>query len=215
MDDTTVTPPGSPRRQELLAAAYAYTLRHGVAGMSLRPLANATGTSPRVLLYLFGSKDDLIAEILAVARREQLALVAGVLAESGTPEGLADGAPGDSRGGVAGGDPGDDAFDVMVGRLWSWLSAPSQRDTIRLFFEAYARSLRQEPGPWRDFAARSVRDWLDLLVRAQPGTSPEAATSRATRTIALLRGLLLDIVACEDADRVDAAFRGEHPPRRA
>jgi AcrR family transcriptional regulator len=52
--------PGSPRRVQLLDAAYAYTLEHGLAGVSLRPLAGATGTSPRVLLYLFGSKDELV-----------------------------------------------------------------------------------------------------------------------------------------------------------
>ena len=74
---TTADEEGSARRLELLDAAYAYALDYGLADMSLRPLAAATGTSPRVLLYLFGSKDELIAEILARARRDQL--------ESGEP----------------------------------------------------------------------------------------------------------------------------------
>ena len=55
-------PPGSPRRAELLDACYGYVLTHGLAGLSLRPLAAATGTSPRVLLYLFESKENLVRE---------------------------------------------------------------------------------------------------------------------------------------------------------
>src|SRR3954451_5011316 len=51
---------GSPRREELLEAAYAYVLRHGLSGLSLRPLAREVGSSPRVLLYLFGTKDGLV-----------------------------------------------------------------------------------------------------------------------------------------------------------
>ena len=40
----------SARRAELFDASYAYVLDHGLYGLSLRPLASAIGTSPRVLL---------------------------------------------------------------------------------------------------------------------------------------------------------------------
>jgi AcrR family transcriptional regulator len=63
---------GSARRAELLEKAYAYVLQHGLAGMSLRPLAEAIETSPRVLLYLFGSKDGLVRALLARAREAEL-----------------------------------------------------------------------------------------------------------------------------------------------
>ncbi|HLR44115.1 MAG TPA: TetR/AcrR family transcriptional regulator, partial [Brevibacterium sp.] len=58
----------SARKTELLEAAYEYVLRHGLGEMSLRPLAAAIGSSPRVLLYLFGSKEGLIRMLLARAR---------------------------------------------------------------------------------------------------------------------------------------------------
>jgi hypothetical protein len=61
---------------------------------------------------------------------------------------------------------------------------PAQRPVARLFFEAYAASLRGEPGPWQDFARRSIQDWLDQLCKAQPGVPPETARVRATRTLA-------------------------------
>jgi len=39
----------SARESELLERAYAYVLQNGLMRMSLRPLAQAIGSSPRVL----------------------------------------------------------------------------------------------------------------------------------------------------------------------
>ena len=52
------------RRDELAEAATDYALEHGLIGLSLRPLAEALGTSDRMLLYHFEDKDDLVATIL-------------------------------------------------------------------------------------------------------------------------------------------------------
>jgi AcrR family transcriptional regulator len=41
----------------------------------LRPLAKALGTSPRMLLYDFGSKEQLIDEVLAQVRRREETLL--------------------------------------------------------------------------------------------------------------------------------------------
>jgi AcrR family transcriptional regulator len=104
----------SARREELLELAYAYVLRNGIAGMSLRPLAEAVGSSPRVLLYLFGSKDGLVRALLGRSRTEELALLAEVRAAGGGPAevverlwewlvGAARGGPGGRRGGAGAG----------------------------------------------------------------------------------------------------------------
>ncbi|MEV0911586.1 TetR/AcrR family transcriptional regulator [Streptomyces hokutonensis] len=181
------TPPSSapsPRRTELLDACYAYLLEHGLTGLSLRPLAAATGTSPRVLLYLFGSKDELLRQLLARARHEQVGTMATVLTKAG----------------------GDDV-DALVDRLWAFLSAPEQRPMVRLTYEAFLMSLSHDPGPWAGFAGEAAREWLDLLVRAQPPDAPPAlAQARATRALALVRGLLLDLLACEEPGRVRSAL---------
>ena len=71
-------PAGSARQAELLELAYRYTVEHGWAELSLRPLARAVGSSPRVLLYLFGSKDELIRALLARARTDELELLGQV-----------------------------------------------------------------------------------------------------------------------------------------
>jgi AcrR family transcriptional regulator len=171
----------SPRRDQLLDACYAYVVDRGLNGLSLRPLAAATGTSPRVLLYLFGSKEQLVRELLARARREQQSLVAGALdVESGD-------------------------FDLLISRLWATLSAPEQRPMVRLTYEAFLRSVSRDPGPWTGFAAETARDWLDLLIAAQPATPRRLAEARATRELALVRGLLLDLLACDDPARVASA----------
>lgn len=169
----------SARREELLEAAYQYVLANGATDISLRPLAASTGTSPRVLLYLFGNKDGLVREILAHARAEQRHMVRSIVVDSR------------SKGRLL---PAAD-------RLWQWLSTPEQRDVIRLFVEAYARSLHPEPGPWEGFAQASVDEWLDLLADVE-----QSSTAR-TLHLAVLRGLLLDLLATGDLDRVNAAYR--------
>ena len=144
---------GSARRAELLDAAYAYALEHGLADLSLRPLAAAIGSSPRVLLYLFGSKDGLLRELLGRARTDELDGIRAV-------------------GGVGGeGEAG------TVEAVWVWLAAPEHRTLLVLWTEAYARSLVEPDGPWSGFARDTVRDWLDLL--DPRGTSATATTSLA------------------------------------
>ena len=54
---TETAPVTSARRDELLERAYRYVLDHGLSAMSLRPLATEIGSSPRVLLFLFDSKE--------------------------------------------------------------------------------------------------------------------------------------------------------------
>ena len=63
------------RRHDVLARAADYVLERGLAGLSLRPLAKALGTSTRMLLYDFGSKEQLIHEILAEIRRREESLL--------------------------------------------------------------------------------------------------------------------------------------------
>src|SRR5204863_5443118 len=73
--------PDPHRRADLLAAATQHVLDHGMAKLSLRPLARALSTSPRMLLYHFGSKEQLVTEVLAAARTRQAELTAGWVAE--------------------------------------------------------------------------------------------------------------------------------------
>ena len=60
-------PIDAQRRQELLDGTVDYLIGHGVAGLSLRPLADALGTSDRMLIHHFGSKQELLTQALAAS----------------------------------------------------------------------------------------------------------------------------------------------------
>ena len=181
--------PSSARKIELLEAAYDYVLRHGIADLSLRPLASAVGSSPRVLLYLFGSKEGLIRALLARATDDEIEML----------EGLRHDHP-------------DADLPEAVAAIWDWLSDPGHRDLLRLWVEGYTRSLVDPSGPWRDFARQTVTDWLDVLASYQPtGRRGKAALAQRTIALAMLRGAMLDLLATGDRERVTAALRMQLP----
>src|ERR1044072_7743808 len=65
-------PPDPAKRRDLLDRIREYMIRNGLADLSLRPLARALGTSDRMLLYYFGTKERLVAEALALDERRPL-----------------------------------------------------------------------------------------------------------------------------------------------
>ena len=177
----TAVRPDSARKRQLLDAAYDYVMERGLTELSLRPLAEAIGSSPRVLLFLFGSKDGLVQALLDRARADELALLADV----------------ETKGGLA-----------EVGRrVWRWLAHPDHRRLLTLWAEGYARSLVNPAGPWADFARRTVQDWLDILAAAQPPRRRRTARGVVERTLllAVLRGALLDLLATGDIELSTAA----------
>lgn len=178
----------SARRTQLLEAAYQYALEHGLADLSLRPLAAAIGSSPRVLLYLFGSKEGLVRALLARARADEL----DFLSRLDHPDRL-------GQGGLA------DAAE----RVWSWLATQQHRALLTLWVEGYARSLVEPCGPWAGFARATVEDWIAVLAAAQPAAQRDTAAGQAQRTLvlAVLRGALLDLLATADLERTTAAVR--------
>jgi AcrR family transcriptional regulator len=175
--DADVDSGGSARRRELLDAAYRYVLEHGLADLSLRPLAAAIGSSPRVLLFLFGSKDGLVQALLARARADERAVLDQV-----------------RRAGAAGGP------SAAAEAVWAWLAAPGHRALLVLWLEGYARALVERDGAWAGFAARTVHDWLELLTDVAPGDDVDR-----TLLLAVLRGCLLDLLATGDGARTGAA----------
>jgi AcrR family transcriptional regulator len=178
---------GSARRRELLDAAYDYVLTHGLRDLSLRPLAAAIGSSPRVLLFLFGSKEQLVAEVLDRARADELALLTEL-------------------------DPGATLAEAAVA-IWGWLREPRRRGLLVLWHEAYGRSIADPAGPGGRFAADSVQIVLAALARTQPADVRDSAEALAQRTavVATLRGAVLDLLATDDPDRLTAAI--EHAAR--
>jgi AcrR family transcriptional regulator len=179
-------PPSSARRAELLDLAYQYAIQRGRADITLRPIAAAIGSSPRVLIYLFGSKDGLIKALLGRSRAEEVALLSEL-----------------RRNGASSGGTLREATLL----IWSYLAEEARRPLLRLWLDGYARSLSEPAGPWAGFARDSVEDWLALLADVQPAEVRDTPAAVAERTLALavLRGALLDLLSTDDDTRVTAA----------
>jgi AcrR family transcriptional regulator len=179
-DDETAVPSA---RERLLDAVVAHFTADGLADQSLRRIAEATGTSHRMLLYHFGSKDGLL-----------LAVVCAV--EARTQDRLADlreEAPGET--------------DALIRRMWAYLADPTLGDFERLFFALYGRAL-QGDDTIRSLLDDNVAHWLDANVALSipQGVPPDVARTHARLGLAVTRGLLLDLLATGDRAGVEAAL---------
>ena len=172
-------PVDEERPGELLAAILQHLIEHGVTDLSLRPLAKAVRSSPRALLYHFGSKEKLLMSVFAEIRQRQQVLFAQIESET---------------------------FADACGEMWNALSAPSFEQQVRLFFELYGVALRQ-PVLYKEFLASAVDDWLEFAVKQlrKDGYKRREAVLLATTVLAGFRGFLLDLCATQDRERVNRA----------
>ena len=168
----------SQPRDRLLAAAVEQAMQGGIADLSLRELAAAIGTSHRMLLYHFGSREGLL---VAVARAVEAAERARFLSWGVAPE--------DAR------------------RIWERLSDPALAPAERLFFELYVQALRGRLGDDR-FAGSAVDDWIGPMAAALARAGDDEANARADARLglAVVRGLLLDLLATGDRAGVTEAY---------
>lgn len=169
------------RRVELLERIVDYVMENGLSDLSLRPLAEAVGSSPRVLLYYFGSKEQLVAEVLTAAGGRQRAAF--------------DRLPRNAT-----------SYRETVGAAWRVLSAPENEPVFRLFFEVYGLAL-QDPSRYPGFLDRAVDVWLDYLEPSALRDGHTKADARAIASVILAgyRGFLLDVLTTGDRRRLDRA----------
>jgi len=175
--------PPSPRRQELIVAALEYVLAHGLVDLSLRPLAASLGTSDRMIIYHFGTKAQLIADVLDLANRR--------LAESVTSL-----------------DQPAQSVRQVIERAWPLMASPQAEPATRLYVELCALSVRA-PELWRDAHHRLREPWLRLLYDAFTGLGVPAARAATLARLVLdaMDGMLLDRLVTGDTRRVDATVR--------
>jgi AcrR family transcriptional regulator len=170
-------------RERLLAAAMDHVAANGVGNISLRGLAAALGTSHRMLIYHFGSRDGLLIEVIRAVEDQQRAALAQLLLDT-------------------------EASDADTMRqMWQRLADPALWPNERLFFEVYVQALQGSPHalPLLDGI---VDQWVEPLTRiAVAEGRPEAqARAEARLGLAVTRGLLLDLLATGDREAVDAAM---------
>jgi AcrR family transcriptional regulator len=138
-------PPDLERRAELLGALLDAFARGGIGGRSLREVADAVGTSHRMLLHHFGSRDELLLTIVEEVERRQAA----------TLDELPD-------------DPAD-----AVAAMWAGVRRPELWAFERLFFECYARAAQGE-APFTRLLPAAVDGWLDAVDQRTGGAADRA-----------------------------------------
>ncbi len=173
--------PDPQRRQVLLDRITGYVLEHGLGDLSLRPLAKELDTSGRMLIYYFGTKDALVIDVLAEVRRRKFRDL-----------GLSSGEAGDAG---------------VLRRYWEWVLSHEGRTYLRLVYEIYGLSLR-DPERFDAFVATEALEVLDVIAGSYraAGVASGDARTLATYTFAALRGLELDLLATDDAPRLEQAF---------
>jgi AcrR family transcriptional regulator len=166
-------------RDELLERVVAEGERNGLTGRSLRDLASAVGTSHRMLIHHFGSQAELVAAIVdSIAADEHRIVTAATQ---------------------------DDPLEA-VAALWERTSAPANHPHLRLLFSSYGRAI-EGADPFTRLLPGLVDDWVGAAnsSKARDGECDEAAI-RARVGLAVVRGLLLDLMTTHDELATQRAF---------
>ena len=165
------------KRNELREKALEYFLDHGLAELSLRPLAEQIGTSARLLIYHFASKENLIATVMAHARSRVQESVIGMMQAS---QGRAD-----------------------MASAWGWVSDRENLRYVRLLFEVQVLAL-QHPQVYAQYLSDTSASWLELIEQGIPASAERRTI--ATLCSAVIDGLVLDYMSTGELDRTSAAL---------
>ncbi|MFC8382642.1 TetR/AcrR family transcriptional regulator [Nocardia sp. NPDC057272] len=169
------------KRAEMLAGVVTYIASHGLAELSLRPLAAALGTSSRMLIYYFGTKEELLVQALATQRPDLAALFADIVEPAQLPERLIG------------------FFDVN--------SEGAEADSVRVLLQVLGAACA--PGsPYQDYANAAIATFVTELAaalrRAGLAEDPEVVS---TLLVSGLRGIIQDRVITGDRERTGRAAR--------
>jgi len=134
------------RRQDILDAIIQEVRRGGIGDRSLRDLAGEVGTSHRMLLHHFGSREGLLTAVVERIEADQRDFLAALATEPGT---------------------------ATVEAMWRRLSDPALWPAERLFFECYARAARGEQ-PFARLLPGLVDDWLAAVTPLGSGNEARA-----------------------------------------
>jgi AcrR family transcriptional regulator len=168
-------------REGLLDRCVGLLKEGGFSRLSLREIASGTGTSHRMLIYHFGNREGLLAEVVGRIEAEQRVALASLATLTDDP--------------------------IEVGRqFWRRVADPALAPAARLFFEIYSHALFGQS--WTEsFRASVIAAWTGPIEEMfiQRGFSATDARRRARLGLAATRGLLLDLLITGDREVLDAA----------
>src|SRR5215218_5978367 len=154
--------PSGDARERLLAAVVADVSANGLGDRSLREVAAAIGTSHRMLIYHFGSREGLMVAVVRAVEAAQRAFLAEFAADASLT-------------------PGE-----VMRTMWRRLADASLWPSERLFFEIYSQALQGRPGT-AGLLDDIVESWVEPMVEyaRQRGLDPEMARVDARLGVAV------------------------------
>lgn len=173
-------PINAEKRAELLKQVVRSLQHHGVAQMSLSPLAESIGTTKRMLLYYFGSRENLLAQALAASRPDAHAMFDDV--------------------------QDTDGLRTAAHALWEAMTVGKQSGAIRMLLQLLSLAAT-DPEQYGSLAAETVEVMVGPIAAAyvRLGHPPQQARAGATLLVSGLRGVCQDRLVTHDVARTDAA----------
>ena len=170
-------------RDRLLGKVLQYFAEHGIGDASLRQIASGIGSSHRMLIYHFGSREGLLAaavEVLEQAERQELSDILGTKDK-------------DPR--------------VLAWEFWTHI-ADTGHYYGPVYYELASHAMRVDD-PDAPLGVRNVEMWVDALSemwRESGHLGKAEARAHARLNLAVARGLLHDLLLTGDRKQVDTAM---------
>jgi AcrR family transcriptional regulator len=166
------------RKAELLEHLTAYFLEHGLPNISLRPMAVQVGTSARLLVFHFRSKDQLVAEVFEHIHAVLHKSLADSLSESKRQARVA-----------------------PIRAYWDWATNRKNLPFWRLLYELQMLATRN-PVKYGKLLKRNSAQWRDLI----DSSLGDSQASWSSLFAAVFDGLFLELLATGDHKRTTAAL---------
>jgi AcrR family transcriptional regulator len=167
------------KRDALLDEATEVLARTGVVDTSLRSLATEMGTSARMLIYYFGSKENLI---LSVLRRQ--VVVETVLLHT------------------------VEEFRQWCLDDWQVVTRGHKRASVRIMEQVFGAACGQD-SPYADYTAATLAHLVrNSQARMEAiGMPPDVAHARSRLALAAIQGLVIEYFTTHDPGAVDETYR--------
>ncbi len=167
-------------RDLLLARVMEHVATSGIGSASLRELAEAVGSSHRMLIYHFGSRDGLVAAVVASMEDQQRVTLARIADRAGSPA-------------------------EVITEQWPELTSPAVLPFVRLFFEVLAQASYGRPGT-DGFLDRLTEPWLDTAAGVAERIGAVVDRDEIRLGVAVVRGLLIEVLASGDTGPATASL---------
>ncbi|MEV6773458.1 TetR/AcrR family transcriptional regulator [Nocardia sp. NPDC051030] len=169
------------RREDLLSGVINYIADHGLAELSLRPLADYLGTSSRMLIHYFGTKEHMLIAALETQRPN----ISAMFADIQDPETLR----------------------TRLTASYTLNTTGPARTSLRVLLQVLGAATVPN-SPFHPYATDAIKVLITALTSALTRITPTHPDPEAAATLLIsgIRGLIQDFWITGDTSRIDRAI---------